>query len=243
MIPALFPTVSAYQYPSENQNQRATLVSVDSVSAYQYPSENQNPSLSGSCDRHCISLSISIREPKPRTVGRTLESGISLSISIREPKHLAAHPLTVLCISLSISIREPKRVQAWDGSGKSISLSISIREPKPLAKRLHAEVVSAYQYPSENQNCMRATSLTLSVSAYQYPSENQNWTKHEMQRLRYQLINIHQRTKTGPQLHRKPGRISLSISIREPKRFAMYQFSGSVSAYQYPSENQNRKIW
>ena len=78
--------------------------------------------------------------------------------------------------------------------------------------------VSAYQYPSENQNSRRIFHLDHSVSAYQYPSENQNDPVLAQAINGYQLINIHQRTKTKSSLLRRAFRISLSISIREPKR-------------------------
>ena len=106
---------------------------------------------------------------------------------------------------------------------------------------LHNSFVSVYQYPSENQNpgcfdiCVRV------VSVYQYPSENQN-RKHEVcKAIRYQFINIHQRTKTISSRSASLFSISLSISIREPKRNPQRFQKFPVSVYQYPSENQNTK--
>ena len=55
-------------------------------------------------------------------------------------------------ISLSISIREPKLSSMWGESADRISLSISIREPKHDENHIPHGAVSAYQYPSENQN-------------------------------------------------------------------------------------------
>ena len=100
--------VSVYQYPSENQNNLVLLEKCDLVSVYQYPSENQNAG-----DRMADSL-----------------LSISLSISIREPKLVAQYIVQAVRISLSISIREPKPDNCADG----------------------IIAVSVYQYPSENQN-------------------------------------------------------------------------------------------
>ena len=77
--------------------------------------------------------------------------------------------------------------------------------------------VSVYQYPSENQNFQRRRSALCGVSVYQYPSENQNREVFFMGRPKYQFINIHQRTKTEAVTNAQTVRISLSISIREPK--------------------------
>ena len=82
-----------------------------------------------------ISLSISIREPKPGRMRANLPESISLSISIREPKLKPCNSCQEFCISLSISIREPKPHRAGQYAGKCISLSISIREPKQIAFR------------------------------------------------------------------------------------------------------------
>ena len=99
--------------------------------------------------------------------------------------------------------------------------------------------VSVYQYPSENQNDDGRAVRVVAVSVYQYPSENQNHGRHiyagsryqfinihqrtktqsngGAEPLKYQFINIHQRTKTYKRCCRYFSRISLSISIREPK--------------------------
>ena len=143
-----------------------------------------------------------------------------------------------------------------------ISLSISIREPKHGGAGGGNFEVSAYQYPSENQNGIASDEPGRFVSAYQYPSENQNYRQsvpcrsgyqliniHQRTKTKatadfptrkyqlinihqrtktcmlisspgfqYQLINIHQRTKTATPNTMRGGSISLSISIREPKR-------------------------
>ena len=165
--------VSAYQYPSENQNLSPLGDMSLSVSAYQYPSENQNTDTPSPTwrlyqlinihqrtktpfrtQKGCtgISLSISIREPKRLANDFIGHGGISLSISIREPKLDEVDALILQGISLSISIREPKLVQEDCFFPTSISLSISIREPKRTASDGTRVCVSAYQYPSENQN-------------------------------------------------------------------------------------------
>ena len=106
--------VSVYQYPSENQNSDAIIYFTSSVSVYQYPSENQNHrSFAPPCLAYqfinihqrtktylplyfnylSISLSISIREPKPNHQSLPKAVRISLSISIREPKQFPAAAL------------------------------------------------------------------------------------------------------------------------------------------------------
>ena len=77
------------------------------------------------------------------------------------------------------------------------------------------------------------------VSIYQYPSENQNRTPSFRVTVRYQFINIHQRTKTMLSSICHLYRINLSISIREPKPNKLTNYPQKVSIYQYPSENQN----
>ena len=121
---------------------------------------------------------------------------ISLSISIREPKLSGVDIQKILSISLSISIREPKR-----GGGEvavlcRISLSISIREPKHHVRAVLRSHVSAYQYPSENQNRLRRA-----LGGHRYQLINIHQRTKTLQyvggkRRPYQLINIHQRTKT-----------------------------------------------
>src|SRR5699024_5983203 len=100
------------------------------------------------------------------------------------------------CISLSISIREPKLRGSYNSSSSRISLSISIREPKQRRGAEAAQCVSAYQYPSENQNVFYCVIL---VEQYQLINIHQR-TKTRRATLpssrAYQLINIHQRTKT-----------------------------------------------
>ena len=101
---------------------------------------------------------------------------------------------------------------------ESISLSISIREPKPYGGLVHNTWVSAYQYPSENQNGSVANTTESSVSAYQYPSENQNEAEKPC-----------------------PGNAVSAYqypSENQNPRVVIDAF-GKVSAYQYPSENQN----
>ena len=142
-------------------------------------------------------------------------------------------------ISLSISIREPKQFRWQHEILFGISLSISIREPKRRRQLSLSYSVSVYQYPSENQNYAENCPPCTIVSVYQYPSENQNLPLGQIKALGYQFINIHQRTKTGLfsftgalkyqfiNIHQRTktsltlrpdtSRISLSISIREPK--------------------------
>ena len=189
-------------------------------------------------------------------------AGISLSISIREPKLYYILSDNTVSISLSISIREPKLCHGVPSNRPGISLSISIREPKPIRISIGGFFVSAYQYPSENQNYGKRSVYELCVSAYQYPSENQNcFFALEFNAIRISLSISIREPKRGvryvqsdrcislsisirePKPKRRAFcryfRISLSISIREPKPGTIASLMSAVSAYQYPSENQN----
>ena len=165
--------VSAYQYPSENQNLSPLGDMSLSVSAYQYPSENQNTDTPSPTWRLYQLINIHQRTKTPFRTQKGC-TGISLSISIREPKRLANDFIGHGGISLSISIREPKLDEVDALILQGISLSISIREPKPSTMFPLPGFVSAYQYPSENQNDLALLEQCDLVSAYQYPSENQN---------------------------------------------------------------------
>ena len=143
------------------------------VSVYQYPSENQNPNpmFKPTCKYQFINIH---QRTKTMCGWPFCHQCISLSISIREPKHILNSQHLSCCISLSISIREPKRQQRQRLPMVRISLSISIREPKLPQQNKAANPVSVYQYPSENQNNKGRTTNMTKVSVYQYPSENQN---------------------------------------------------------------------
>ena len=147
----------------------------------------------------------------------------------------------IIGISLSISIREPKRRLSVKQCTVSISLSISIREPKPDNPNAHFKAVSVYQYPSENQNVQPDALRRGAVSVYQYPSENQNGAGEGAARV---IVSVYQYPSENQNLARQAGNnvtvsvyqypsenqnmkkwivtlklgISLSISIREPKR-------------------------
>ena len=164
-------------------------------------------------------------------------------------------------VGLSISIREPKREFSF-----VFPFEVSVYQYPSENQNAHAPAsrrtfVSVYQYPSENQNPVLGACGWHCVSVYQYPSENQNYRGRQCPRFWYQFINIHQRTKTDEYARICTERISLSISIREPKQrrnhilyFIRISLSISirepkpslvcaalpcVSVYQYPSENQN----
>ena len=190
------------------------------------------------------------------------ERGISLSISIREPKPASAKAEDAGGISLSISIREPKRKPNRFSAPVRISLSISIREPKPRGCKhrwtllyqfinIHQRTKTGngrwvrkllYQFINIHQrtktaelNPFRRISISLSisirepkpllddtapmqVSVYQYPSENQN---------------------TFPTMWR-PSTVSVYQYPSENQNiFGARGSARYVSVYQYPSENQN----
>ena len=144
-----------------------------------------------------ISLSISIREPKRLALTIRQRPRISLSISIREPKHPAKHTGDIEGISLSISIREPKRGAADVAGGRGISLSISIREPKRMICAVPLVSVSAYQYPSENQNWWGCSGSTPEYQLINIHQRTKTILTRNTFCIKYQLINIHQRTKTA----------------------------------------------
>ena len=143
-----------------------------------------------------ISLSISIREPKPGWDVVLPMSGISLSISIREPKLHSTALSTLISISLSISIREPKRQARDETERAGISLSISIREPKLSSMWGESADVSAYQYPSENQNLCDGGGRGRQYQLINIHQRTKTGEDGGRRRRQYQLINIHQRTKT-----------------------------------------------
>ena len=211
-----------------------------------------------------ISLSISIREPKRATVRGLRPAGISLSISIREPKRLSElSPRLIVSVyqypsenqNLDreqtkgityqfINIHQRTKTQEQHKSKRKLYQFINIHQ-RTKTKTIIRNIQEMYQFINIHQRTKTVVYQGGTTRQYQFINIHQRtktWIADGKLIIEYQFINIHQRTKTYSIITKCNYSISLSISIREPKQKIFGAIMQDVSVYQYPSENQNRKM-